>query len=107
MLEAVLAGLGSLVVGGGLGYALRKYTNSYTIKKAKQEAADLIAEAKDAVEIKALEEKERTQEIELEMWSKVEPDMLKVEARIEELQEIVDEKKQKHDVALVEEKKKI
>ncbi|HEY8270069.1 MAG TPA: Rnase Y domain-containing protein [Pseudobdellovibrionaceae bacterium] len=107
MLEAVLTGIGSLVVGGGLGFTLRNYINTYTLKKAKQEAADLIAEANDAVEIKALEEKERTQEIELEMWSKVEPDMLKVEARIEELQELIDEKKQKHDAALAEERKKL
>ncbi len=107
MLETILAGIGSLAVGGGFGFALRNYANTYTIKKAKQEAMDLIAEAKDAVELSALEEKERTQEIELEMWSKVEPDMLKVEARIEELQELIDEKKQKHDNTLAEERKKI
>lgn len=106
MLEAVLAGLGCLVIGGGLGFAFRKYVNSYTIKKAKQEAADILDEAQEAIEIRALEEKERIQEIELEMWSKVEPDMLKVEARIEEMQEIVDEKKVKYDAALAEERKK-
>lgn len=106
MLDAVLAGIGCLIVGGGLGFALRKYANSYTIKKAKQEAADIIDEAQEAIEIRALEEKERVQEIELEMWSKVEPEMLKVETRLEELQEIVDEKKQKHDAALAEERKK-
>jgi ribonuclease Y len=106
MLNAVLAGIGSLLIGGGLGFALRKYINTYTIKKAKQDAADIIAEAKDAVEIKNLEEKERVQEIELEMWSKVEPEMLKVEARTEELQELIDEKKQKVDATLAEERKK-
>ncbi|MGZ6434949.1 MAG: Rnase Y domain-containing protein [Pseudobdellovibrionaceae bacterium] len=94
-------------MGGGFGFALRNYINSYTLRKAKQEAADLIAEANDAVEIKALEEKERTQELELEMWSKVEPEMLKVEARIEELQELIDEKKQKQDALLAEERKKL
>ncbi|MGZ3743543.1 MAG: Rnase Y domain-containing protein [Pseudobdellovibrionaceae bacterium] len=107
MLDAVLAGTGCLVIGGGFGFALRNYINSYTLRKAKQEAADLIAEANDAVEIKALEEKERTQELELEMWSKVEPEMLKVEARIEELQELIDEKKQKQDALLAEERKKL
>jgi len=106
MLDAVLAGIGSLAVGGGLGFAFRKYINSYTIKKAKQEAADILEEAQEALEIRALEEKERVQEIELEMWSKVEPDMLKVESRIEEIQEIVDEKKAKNDAALAEERKK-
>jgi len=107
MLDAVLAGIGSLVVGGGLGFAFRKYMNSYTIKKAKEEAGDILDEANAAVEIRNLEEKERTQEIELEMWSKVEPEMLKVEARIEEIQEIVDEKKLKYDTALAEERKKV
>lgn len=107
MLDAVLAGIGSLAIGGGLGFAFRKYLNSYAIKKAKQEAAEIISEAKDAVEILALEEKERVQEIELEMWSKIEPDMLKAEARLEELQDLVDEKKQKIDAILAEERKKI
>lgn len=107
MLNAVLAGIGSLAVGGAMGFALRKYIYTYTIKRAKQEAADILAEAKDAVEIRALEEKERIQEIELEMWSKVEPEMLKVEERIDELQELADEKKQKVDAILTEEKKKI
>lgn len=106
MLYAVLAGVGSLIIGGLLGFSLRKYLNNYTLKKARQDAADIIAEAKDAIEIKALEEKERIQEIELEMWSKVEPDMLKAETRIEELQEWIDEKKQKVDATLAEERKK-
>jgi ribonuclease Y len=107
MLEAVLAGIGSLIVGGGVGFGLRKYVHNFTIKRARQDADEVLAETKDALEIKALEEKERVQEIELELWSKVEPDMLKVEARIEELQELADEKKLKNDAILAEARKKI
>lgn len=106
MLHALLGGIGSLGIGGLLGWALHKYLSNYTIKKAKQEAADLLSEAKDAVDLRELEEKERVQEIELEMWSKVESEMLKVEARIEEVQELIDEKKQKTDAVLAEERKK-
>jgi ribonuclease Y len=58
------------------------------------------------LELRELEEKERIQEIEMEMWTKVEPDMLKTEARIEELVELADEKKSKADLAINEVKKK-
>ena len=107
MLEAVIAGIGSVAVGGGLGFAFHKYVHSYTIKKAHQDAQEILSETKDTIELKELEEKERTQEIELELWAKVEPDMLKVEGRIDELQELADEKKQKADAALAEARKKI
>ncbi|MBK9322318.1 MAG: DUF3552 domain-containing protein [Bdellovibrionaceae bacterium] len=107
MFEALLVGIGCGAVGGGFGFALRKYANNYTIKRAKQDAQEILAEAKDALEIKMLEEKEKIQEIELELWSRVEPEMLKLEAQIEELQELADEKKQKVDTMLVEAKKKL
>src|ERR1700692_352159 len=107
MLLTVIAGIGSLLVGAGLGLALRKYAHLYLLKKAKQEAQDILAEARDELEIRSLEEKERIQEIELELWSKVEPDMLKIEGRLEEAQELIDEKKQKADAALNEERKKL
>lgn len=107
MLQAVIVGIGSLVLGGGLGLALRKYTQLFILKKAKQEAQDILAEVKDALEIKNLEEKERVQEIELELWSRVEPDMLKVEGNVEELQELIDERKKKTDTILNEERKKL
>lgn len=107
MIQAMIAGLGGLVLGGGAGLALRKYVHGYTIKKAKQEAQEILSEARDKIELRALEEKERIQEIELELWSRVEPEMLKVEGRIDELQEFADEKKQKADLILVEARKKL
>lgn len=107
MLEIIGAGVLSLAAGGGLGYALRRLQNAQTIRHAKEEAQDLIADARALQEIKLLEERERTQEIEMEIWTKLEPDMLRIEARIEELQEMVDEKKAKADALILEEKKKL
>ncbi|MEN0059242.1 MAG: HDIG domain-containing metalloprotein, partial [Bdellovibrio sp.] len=68
---------------------------------------EIIAEAQEVVELKALEQHERVQEIEMEMWTKVEPDMLKSEGHIEELQELSNEKKTKADSIIQEEKKKL
>lgn len=86
-----------LLIGAGLGIlAYRFYRNS--IRKAAQDEADeIVQEAKDAVEIQLLEEKERVLEIETELWAKEEKHMLKSEERIEELEELVQEKKQKAD----------
>ncbi len=107
MVEIIGASIISLIFGGLLGFGLRRLQNSQTIKRAREEANEILSDVKEALEIKLLEEKERTQEIEMELWTKVEPDMLKSEARIEELQELVDEKKAKTDALIVEEKKKL
>ncbi len=64
---------------------------------AELEAEELLREAKDRLELQELEEKEYLQEIEAELWTKDEPGMMKTEERIEELQELSDEKKQKSD----------
>jgi ribonuclease Y len=107
MLEVIGAGVLSLAAGGGLGYAFRRIQNAQTIRHAKEEAADLIADARGAQEIRNLEELERTQEIEMEIWTKLEPEMMRIEGRIDELQEVVDEKKAKADILVTEEKKKL
>lgn len=107
MLEIIGVVILSLIVGAGLGYALRQLQNKQTIKRAQEEAQDIVSEIQEAIELRQLEEKERIQEIEMDLWTKVEPDMLKVEGRIEELQELVDEKKSKVDAQLQEARKKI
>jgi ribonuclease Y len=106
MLETLGVAALSLLVGAFLGYALRRFRNTQTLRRARDEAQEIIGEAKEAQELKLLEEKERIQEIEMEFWTKVEPEMLKAEGRIEELQELVDEKKSKADSIVNEEKKK-
>ncbi|UOF01866.1 Rnase Y domain-containing protein [Bdellovibrio reynosensis] len=107
MIAMIAIALVCIVAGGGLGLALHKFLNQRTVRLAREEAQDILSEMKEALELKALEEKERVQEIEMEMWTKVEPDMLKVEGRIEELQELANEKKSKADSIVQEEKKKL
>jgi ribonuclease Y len=107
MFEFILSALLGLALGGGLGWGLYKFNNAQTIKRAKEEASDILGEAKEAIELRQLEEKERIQEIEMELWTKVEPEMLKTEGRIEELQDLVNEKKSRADQIVQEEKAKL
>lgn len=107
MLLVFAIALVAVIAGCGLGLALHKLQNARTLRLAREEAQEIIDEAKQAVELRQLEEKERTQEIEMEMWTKVEPDMLKSEGRIEDLQEVANEKKAKADQIVQEEKKKL
>ncbi|MFP5519469.1 MAG: Rnase Y domain-containing protein [Bdellovibrionia bacterium] len=105
-MNLIIAAIVSLLGGLGLGVLARNFLNKQTIKRAQEEAQELLAEAQELVEMRTLEEQERTQEIEMELWTKVEKDMLKSEEKIEQLQELVDEKKSKADLFLNEEKKK-
>lgn len=107
MIAMIATALLSLIAGGGLGWALHRFLRARTVRLAKEDAQELINEAKEAVELRNLEEQERVQEIEMELWTRVEPEMLKVEARIEELQELATEKKTKADSIVQEEKKKL
>lgn len=104
MIATTLIGI---IVGSGLGWALHKFFRGRILRLAQEEAQDIIDEAKAAVELRNLEEKERIQEIEMELWTKIEPDMLKSEGHIEDLQEVANEKKAKADSIIQEEKKKL
>jgi len=104
IIVAAIVGLG---VGAVLGWALRRFSNAQTLRRAKEDALEIVGEAKEAIELRALEEQERIQEIEMELWTKIEPDMIKTEGRIEELQEMANEKKSKADSIANEEKKKL
>lgn len=96
-IEALISLAVSLLAGAGLGLVAYKIYRAQIIKRAQFEAAEIVQEAKDILEIRLLEEKEAQQEIESELWTKSEPEMLKTEERIEELTEIAEEKKQKID----------
>jgi ribonuclease Y len=87
----------SLIVGLGSGFFVYRGYRALVRKGAELEAEEILQEAKDANELRLLEEKERTQEIETELWTKEEPGLLKLEEKIEELEEISQEKKQKSD----------
>ncbi len=93
----IWAGLAALLLGVLLGFLFYKLNQTAIIKAAQAEAADTLQEIKDQLEIKALEEKERIQEIEMELWTKEEKTLLKSEESIEVLEEMAQEKKQKAD----------
>lgn len=107
MFAMIALAIAGAILGGVLGWSIHKYLNARTIRHAKDEAQHIVGDAKELIELKILEEKERIQEIEIEMWTKVEPDLLKFESHIEELQELANEKKGKADNAIQEEKKKL
>lgn len=80
-----------------LGYFAHKIYRKGIKRGAESEAAEIIQEAKDAAELRLLDEKEKYQEMEEDAWNKVEKDFLKIEDHIEELEEIAKENKQKLD----------
>lgn len=96
-MEFIIYILIGLAVGSLIGFLSYKWMQTAIIRRAQNDAQELISEAKEEVELRLLDEKEKTQEIETEMWAKHEPEMLKSEEKIENLQELVDEKKKKRD----------
>ncbi|AHZ84707.1 Ribonuclease Y [Bdellovibrio bacteriovorus] len=107
MIAMIATAIIGIVAGGGLGWALHKFFRARTLRLAREEAQDILDEANEVVELRNLEERERIQEIEMELWTKVEPEMLKSEGRIEDLQEVANERKAKADAIVQEEKKKL
>lgn len=97
----------SLLCGTGLGWFLHRVYRVSIIHSAELDAEEIVQDAKDRAEIQSLEEKEKTQEIETEIWTKEEPGFLKIEERIEELEEICEEKKTRYNTWLESEKQKI
>lgn len=87
----------SLALGGAIGWIIYTVIQAGILTAAQLEATELLQEAKDQQEMRLLEEKERTQEIETELWTREEPALLKSEERVEELEEMAQEKKQKAD----------
>lgn len=79
------------------GFLMHKLYVGQIKKRAQFEAQEIISEAKSELEIIELDQKEKLQEIELELWTKEESTLLKFEENIEELEELATEKKQKSD----------
>lgn len=86
MSEIIISIVVGLIAGGGLGWALFAYSQRIIKKIAQEEAAEVIEKAKAEAELIYLDQKEREQEIENELWSRVEKDQQRQEERIEELQ---------------------
>lgn len=87
----------SLVIGSGIGFlSFRGYRNRI-LARAQEEAQEILQDTNDDLELVKIEQQEKKQEIELELWTRVENELLKTEERIEELQTAADEKKKKLD----------
>ncbi len=97
---------GSLIMGACFGILFYRIYQTSIRHRAQTEADEILQEARDEVEIRSLEEKERIQEIEVELWAKDEKQMLETEERIEELEELAQEKKQKADNRYSQERQK-
>jgi len=103
--EWILTFLISTLFGGAFALVFHRWLAKRTIQAAQEEASDVLDELNEQIDLKNLEEQERIQEIETEYWTKVQGDLLKGEERIEELQEIAQEKKAKHDEITAEKRK--
>ena len=105
-MEIAIVTIISLVLGGGGGWLLSVVYIRRMKALAQREAQEILQEAQDALELIELDQKEQLQEIELELWTKEEAVLLKVEERIEELEELSVEKKQKADDRYSQERQK-
>lgn len=95
-LLAISAG-SALVVGSVLGFFIFRSFRKFIITRAQEEAADIQLEVQNELELVKIEQQEKKTEIELELWTKSEGDLLKIEEHVEDLQAQVDEKKKKID----------
>jgi ribonuclease Y len=81
------------IVGAIIIFALSYLSKRQVISEAKEEADEIIKEAKDQFNKDEIERQELTQEIEVEAWSEVEEEHLALEAKCEDLELQVNHKK--------------
>ena len=82
-----------LTAGAGLFFLVQKLVERSILGEARDEAKEINKEAQDAFQADEAERAERIQEIELELWSKVEEDHLSIEEHCTELEEKIQSKK--------------
>lgn len=85
----------ALVLGLGFGWMFYRLYRASLRRAAEAEADEIVTEVRDQAELQDLEHKERFTEIETEAWSKVEKEMAALEESVDELEGLVEEKKQK------------
>ncbi|MEK6775011.1 MAG: HDIG domain-containing metalloprotein [Bdellovibrionota bacterium] len=87
----------SLIIGSGIGLIVFRLIREQIIKKANEEAQEFHDDVKEWLDLRTLEENEKYQEIEASLWAKQDAEILRIEERIETLQELIDENKKKQD----------
>lgn len=92
----LFASLG-LIAGALVGFYFYRAYRILVRKTAEIEGQEIVDEAKSALELQLIEQKEITQEIEMEAWAKEETFLLKTEEKIEELEELYTERKKRAD----------
>lgn len=80
-----------------MGFAFYKYGSRLFIKQAESEGQELIEEAKELADLKEIERNEKLTEIEMELWTKSEPDLLKLELQVSDLESEHQDRKSKSD----------
>lgn len=93
LLEISIHILIGVLVGAGLLGLLFYYFQKQTISEAKEEADEILKEARDQFNADELERQERIQEIEVEAWANVEEEHLALETKCEDLELQVNHKK--------------
>lgn len=86
-----------LALGAVFGFAFYRWGSRIFLKQAEAEGAELVDEAKELAEIKDIERNEKMTEIEMELWTKSEPDLLKIEMQVSDLETEYQEKKTRID----------
>ncbi len=84
-MELLGIGIATFLIGGLAGYLGHRLYTAQIRRSAQKEAQDIIAEAQSELEILELDQKEQLQEIELELWTRDEAALLKLEEKIEEI----------------------
>ena len=105
-MEIALSGLVALILGCLVGWGFYRLYVTGVRTRAQREAQEIIQAAKDELELIELDQKEKLQEIELELWTRDEEALLKIEEHIEELEELTQEKKRKADDRYSQERQK-
>ena len=70
-----------------------KLVQSLILREAQEEADDLLRDAKSHFDLEEQERTERSQEIELELWSKVEQAHLSIEEKCSDLEDEIQSRK--------------
>lgn len=97
MTQLVFLSLGALL-GLALGFGLYTLYRKSERKQAEAEAREILDRAQELFDQAKEELDEKFKELESELWGRVDADHLTIEDHIEELQSLVDEKKQKLDL---------
>lgn len=86
-----------LILGGAALFGIFKAVQRMVLKEAREEADEILKEAKDEVQLEEDERNEVIQEIELTAWGKVEESHLLVEGRCSDLEQQISERKKSHE----------